>query len=138
MVERVIDCEGIWIPKEIWYDKRLNINQKFYLSIYEHNFKDEFKTDNVMKQIASKSTICSVKKSLRKMGLIDVVTEPERAKLLVMQRKWHGDKCEWCGCKTYALQEHHYPVPKCKGGVKTVMICPNCHAEYHLLFKDGV
>lgn len=41
--------------------------------------------------------------------------------------------CTWCGVNTVVLHEHHYPIPKSKGGTKTVSICPNCHYEFHSL-----
>lgn len=44
----------------------------------------------------------------------------------------YGNKvCEWCKIRTTVLHEHHYPVPKSKGGDATVSICPNCHHEFH-------
>lgn len=39
--------------------------------------------------------------------------------------------CQWCGVNTSVLHEHHYPIPKSKGGTETVAICPNCHHEFH-------
>ena len=39
--------------------------------------------------------------------------------------------CEWCGNKVAVIDEHHYPVPKSKGGTKVVRICPNCHYTFH-------
>jgi hypothetical protein len=42
-------------------------------------------------------------------------------------------KCEWCGYLVFAIQEHHYPVPRCKGGTETVAICGTCHADFHWL-----
>ena len=51
-------------------------------------------------------------------------------------------KCEWCGCGCNVINEHHYPIPKSMGGTKIVRICPNCHYEFHSLYKisrkDGV
>ena len=44
-------------------------------------------------------------------------------------------QCEWCGCFTGFLHNHHYPIPKSKGGEETVSICPNCHSEFHLLVR---
>lgn len=37
--------------------------------------------------------------------------------------------CEWCNCTT--TQQHHYPIPKSKGGTETVSVCANCHFEFH-------
>ena len=44
-------------------------------------------------------------------------------------------KCEWCGCGCNVINEHHYPIPKSKGGTDIVKICPNCHSEFHSLYK---
>lgn len=41
--------------------------------------------------------------------------------------------CEWCGCTTLRLQNHHYPISAKNNGVDTVSICANCHDEYHYL-----
>ncbi len=43
--------------------------------------------------------------------------------------------CEWCYSSTYALHKHHYPKKRCEGGKNTVLICPNCHYEFHYLEK---
>jgi len=45
------------------------------------------------------------------------------------------NSCFWCKGSTYSLQEHHYPVPRSKGGTEVIQICPNCHYEYHSLFQ---
>ena len=39
--------------------------------------------------------------------------------------------CEWCGEKVAVVDEHHYPIPKSKGGIDVVRICPNCHYTFH-------
>lgn len=130
------DFKGVWIPKTVWLDKRLSINAKYYLAIYNQCDGIESKADRIMEQIASKTTICAIKNKLRELHLIAVITDYEQAKNLVLERKGQGEECEWCGTKTFALQEHHYPIPRYKGGDKTVWICPNCHYEYHALLKD--
>ena len=135
MAER--DFKGVWIPREVWLDTSLTANEKFYLAIYLQNERNETETDKMMLSMVSKPTICSIKKELRKLGLIDTITSSEQAKEQVLFRKGQGGECEWCGIKTFALQEHHYPVPRSKGGTKTVTICPNCHSEYHAIIKNG-
>lgn len=44
--------------------------------------------------------------------------------------------CPWCGCSTMKLQAHHYPITAKDGGTETVMICANCHDEYHYLIDN--
>jgi hypothetical protein len=44
-------------------------------------------------------------------------------------------QCEWCGCFTGYLHNHHYPIPRKQGGEETVSICPNCHSEFHYLVR---
>ena len=39
--------------------------------------------------------------------------------------------CEWCGENVATVDEHHYPIPKSKGGTEVVRICPNCHYTFH-------
>ena len=137
MTEQGRDFKGVWIPKTVWFDERLALNEKFYLAIYNQCNNLESIADKMMETIVSKTTICAIKHTLRKRELIETITSPEMAKQRVLKIKGSGDRCEWCGCKTYALEKHHYPIPKHKGGTETVLICPTCHREYHLIFKDG-
>ena len=45
--------------------------------------------------------------------------------------------CSWCSCRTAYLHQHHYPVPKAQGGIDTVGVCPNCHAEFHHIIRTS-
>lgn len=136
MAESERDFKGVWISKDVWLDTRLNLTEKYYLAIYNQCEGIEGKADRIMEQIASKTTINTVKKSLKKLNLISSITDYEQAKKIVLQSKGQGEECEWCGERTYAIQRHHYPIPKSKGGDKTVGICPNCHSLYHLILKE--
>ena len=44
--------------------------------------------------------------------------------------------CEWCGCNTAVLNNHHFPIPRKDNGAKTVGICANCHSEFHHLTSE--
>lgn len=136
MAENQRDFKGVWIPAKVWLDDRLSIMDKYYMSVYLQCDRIVYEADEMMKQIASKSTICASRKKLAELGLVALITDPEYAKEVVLRRKHTGHSCAWCGGKTFALQEHHYPIPKHKGGTETVLICPNCHYEYHALLKD--
>ena len=136
MTER--DFKGVWIPAGIWNDSRLSLIEKYYMAVYLHCDRIASEADLMMEQIASKSTICSSRKKLVELGLVSVITDPEHAKKVVLHRKNQGQPCQWCGVRTFALQDHHYPIPRSKGGIETVRICPNCHYEYHLLIGNEV
>lgn len=135
MAENQRDFKGVWIPKTVWLDSRLSPNEKCYLAVYLQCDGIESEADKLMRQVVTKTTVCAIKKKLRKLQLISVVTSSEQAKSLVLARKGLGQECEWCGTRTVALQEHHYPIPQHKGGTETVLICQNCHYEFHLLLK---
>jgi hypothetical protein len=65
-------------------------------------------------------------------------TSPEEAKEIVLKNKRNCKfKCEWCGCGCNVINKHHYPIPKSMGGANLVNICPNCHCEFHSLYKIG-
>lgn len=87
----------------------------------------------------SKSTIHRCINRLEEHGLIQKVTRnPEEIRSLLESKNLDGKgigplKCTWCKINTLALEEHHYPTPRTKGGENTVPICPNCHKEYHSL-----
>lgn len=46
--------------------------------------------------------------------------------------------CEWCKGTTFAIQEHHYPASKAQGGSQVVLICANCHYEFHQIEKRRI
>lgn len=129
------DFKGVWIPKEIWLDRNLSIYEKFYISVYSDSGQEKI-ADEQMKGLVSQGTLSKIKKSLYEKRLLKKITTPQDAKKIVVNNKGKGIECEWCGCKTTAIQKHHYPIPKIKGGTETVNICPNCHYEYHLILKD--
>ena len=127
------EFKGVFIPEEIWNTK-MPLNDKLYLSIYKQT--EDFKTtDELMSYNISNSSIAKIKNRLAQKGLIKYITSPEQAKQEVLNLLDNGNVCEWCRRKTYVLHEHHFPTPKSKGGTKTVKICPNCHANYHYIFK---
>lgn len=73
-------------------------------------------------------------KILKEKGFIEIGDRNivEKLKSKNLKGYGYGDKvCEWCGISTTVLCEHHYPIPKSKGGKKVVKICSNCHQEYH-------
>lgn len=99
------------------------------------------KTLNMLSQrmfgIKSEKTIKRSLKRLEQMDLLSkVFITPVEAEVELLQKNLKGfgvgyKECQWCGIKTIAIEEHHYPIPACKGGTETVSICPTCHSEYH-------
>lgn len=136
MLNNERDFKSVWIPKEIWLDSNLTLNEKYYLSFYEQ-LQNERLADEFMLTMISKTTLIKIKNRLIKKELLKKTTSPIEAKEIVLSNKNKGAVCEWCGCKTNAIQKHHFPIPKSKGGKDTVNICPNCHYEYHLIIKDN-
>ena len=78
-------------------------------------------------------------KSLVEKGLLikeDVIVNSADIVDLLKNKNMRGlgvgsSTCQWCEVNTSILHEHHYPIPKSKGGTETVAICPNCHHEFH-------
>ncbi len=124
--------KGIWIPAEILHDEKLNITEKIYLSILKMDL--DIKTNNEMAKFIgiSNSRLSEIKKMLVIKGYLAYKElTPEQKLEAMLSYKNTGKICEWCGCKTIALQEHHYPIQKKDGGIEIVKICPNCHYEFH-------
>lgn len=136
-MEQQRDFKGVWIDRKIWLDKDLNINEKFYLALYIQFDKNKALADYFFTKTMSLSLLNKVKKSLHKRGFIPPIETPEDAKQYVLKNKNTGIVCSWCGCKTSAIQKHHFPIAKKKGGTKTVDICPNCHYEYHKIIGEN-
>lgn len=84
-------------------------------------------------------SLTSVKKALTELegyGLVEEVTLscPEEIKEEVISFKDIDKKtCEWCGKGSIVLHEHHFPVPRRRGGDSVVNICPNCHYGFHYM-----
>ena len=83
MDEQQREFKGVWIPKEIWLDERLNLQEKFYLSIYKE-IQNEILTDKLMLVNISKSTLLKVKKGLYKKQLLRKITTAKEAKEVVL------------------------------------------------------
>ena len=47
------------------------------------------------------------------------------------------DKCDWCGCRSITMNEHHYPIRANAGGEDVVLICPDCHYSYHYIESNS-
>ena len=126
--------EGIWIPPEILTNRNLNFKEQVYLAIYEQMDRNLIYTDNLaIIGGMSKSSIRRCKNKLIKLGLMSKEYTSQDIKKLTIEMGGTGNKCEWCGNLSPVLHEHHYPIPKHKGGTEKVNICPNCHYTYHKL-----
>ena len=91
-------------------------------------------TEYIASMGMSRVAMTRCRSKLIKLGLIPNQYSPEELKDLTIQMSGKGYKCEWCGNSTSILHEHHYPIPKHKGGTEIVKICPNCHCTYHKLY----
>lgn len=129
------ECENVYIPLDIIKNKALKTNEKVYLSMYYQYGNNEYYADKNMLEVCSKQVLLRIKRKLKKLNLIIAPLSALDAKNIVLKNKNTGYTCEWCQEKTNAIQEHHYPIPRCKGGKEIVKICPNCHFEYHQIFK---
>lgn len=95
----------------------------------------------IQKKILPFFSTATVKRAITKLkglGYIETDTiTPEEAKEKVIKNKENTRYiCEWCGCGCNVINKHHYPIPKIKGGTSVVKICPNCHYEFHSLYKE--
>lgn len=81
----------------------------------------------------------SVIRRLKKIGLLEFREyNPSDVKEILTKKNLINtgigfERCSWCQTNTYTLHEHHFPIYKADGGLKTVNICPNCHQEFHTL-----
>ena len=137
--ERVANGD-IFIPKELMKIKELKTNEKIYLAAYLNYNKSIIKADNYMDNMISKMSINSIKKHLIKLGYIEntniTIKNINDAKELTIQISHKGLQCEWCKQECYILHEHHFPIPKSKGGKNIVKICPNCHYTFHKIMSN--
>ena len=131
------DFKGVWIPAEIHDDENLSLKEKLYLSVYNWCLSHET-TAQILSSVYSSGRIRCARSLLIKKGYIKKTEKvtAEAAKAWVIDHRFKGFKCEWCGQPCMVLQKHHFPVSRSRGGKKTVDICPNCHYTYHAVFKE--
>lgn len=127
------DFKGYFIPQEIWYDTKLNGSEKMIASLEMNGLKNRTNKEISDFLAISPKYLAKGFEKLKKLGYIkEEQLSYEDIKKIVLQEKRNAKyTCEWCGCKCNILNEHHYPIPKSKGGTETVKICPNCHSEFH-------
>jgi len=111
--------DDLYIPVELI--RRHGVRQAFAISVlFEH--PSEFKRP----ELSGKNI-----KNLLKSGVFEKRSPEESLCLLKTLKK--KVCCSWCNKKTWLLVDHHYPVPKCKGGKSIVKICPSCHQMFHFI-----
>lgn len=134
-----INFKGLFIPESIFFDKRLSPTEKIFVSLIENGFNDLTLREKADILGITRSSIMKIQKKVRCLGYIDKPTySNEEIKQIVIKSKSNPKFiCEWCGCGCNVLQEHHYPEMKSEGGNDIVMICPNCHYEFHYLRQNS-
>lgn len=92
------------------------VQRSDWKKLYELGFADSFKIDEEQ----AVSVLCSKNpQNVSDINNIDTKT------------------CEWCKCSTYLLNEHHYPKRKKDKGNQVILICSNCHMEFHYLVDNS-
>ena len=127
------DFKGYFIPVEILKDTRLTTVEKMIASLEVNGLKNRTNKEIAEFLAISNRKLAHGFEKLKELGYIsDSKISYEEIKEIVLKEKETAKYiCEWCGCKCNILNEHHYPIPKSKGGTETVKICPNCHSEFH-------
>lgn len=125
--------KGYFIPQEIWNDTRLNSIDKMIASLEVNGLKNRTNKEISDFLAISPRYLARGFDKLKKLGYIveNNFTYEEIKEIVIKEKENAKFLCEWCGCKCNILNEHHYPIPKSKGGTETVKICPNCHTEFH-------
>lgn len=121
----------------------LNVTIQKIIEDFINENKNEIENDNENENDNDNDDSLPVRDTNRQRIAVDFATDTaeqissyEIIRNEIMSNKGNGDKvCEWCGCKTSVLHNHHFPIPKRLGGKEVVHICSNCHHEFHA--KEG-
>lgn len=128
--------KDLQISSDILHDRKLSSKQKYYLAMFRAWGEKEADSEYLVTY--TKFSLANTKKALKnKCYIIYKKLNEIELKQLVLENKNTGGVCEWCGCKTSALQKHHYPIARKDGGKEVANICPNCHYEYHLFEREN-
>lgn len=121
------------MPLDVLRNKELNADEKIFLATYYMANNDIKEAERYMYDY-TENQLRRIKKSLTELGYIKkVYYTPDELKEKTIRLSHTGDVCEWCGCYSYVLQKHHFPIPAKDGGTEVVNICPNCHYTFHSL-----
>lgn len=130
---------------QIW-SVRVGASQKTVLHCLNHFEHDEPAKLATIDQISQATrfddrTVSRLLKSLIGLNLVALKeVSPEEARDICRSKTSQrldgcSSACQWCLGSTVVLHNHHYPIPRARGGRQTVLICPNCHYEYHSLIR---
>ncbi len=124
--------KGIWIPDQLFKEIGTLSLKLVSFVIFENEPNLHQLTRDDCEKLINKS-ICEFY-VLSQEEVIEILKNKIPQKLDIPLSL---DQCSWCKCLTAELHSHHYPIPKAKGGKKTIEICPNCHCEFHRLTGRG-
>jgi transposase-like protein len=78
-------------------------------------------------------TISELESAMQKVEVCAVKTSMTDENVFILLNKRNSQcGCLFCGYQKTYLDEHHYPLRKKDGGVKTIRLCANCHREFHM------
>lgn len=97
------------------------------------SYKITAKELSILYNTTEESILRNIRELVKSGYLKEIEYSPSIIKHIIIKGEEKLNKCEWCGENSVVLQEHHYPIPKSKGGTETVNICPNCHYGFHYL-----
>lgn len=135
IIPKNYDFKGYFIPEEILRDTRLTAIERMIAALEINGLKNRTNKEIADFLAISPKHLAKGFEKLKELGYIDGnnLTYEEIKETVIKEKKNAKFTCEWCGCKCNILNEHHYPIPKSKGGTEAVKICPNCHAEFHAI-----
>jgi hypothetical protein len=123
-----------------------NFNAQFVLAIIvqEYSKNDSFNIDIEMIENKIGLTKRQIIDAIKYLKLKSILVNKFKTALEIMnflKTKFNhkgnngiGHKiCSVCNINTEILHSHHYPIKKCDGGENTVLICANCHGEFHYI-----
>lgn len=121
---------------KIMQDYKLSSTEAILFEYLKNNTNGVLNINKTMKDLPSifkkKDTLYRCYKSLNDKKAINIynISYEECYNKLNIKKSTIG--CVFCSSKKN-LHNHHYPIKKSFGGIETIVLCSDCHFEFHQL-----
>jgi hypothetical protein len=121
---------------KIMQEYKLSSTEAILFEYLKNNTNGILNINKTIKDLPSifkkKDTLYRCYKSLAKKKAINIYNLSYEECYNKLNIEKSSDGCVFCSSKNN-LHNHHYPIKKSFGGTETIVLCSDCHFEFHSL-----